>query len=58
MIKREWELWFETNEEYRITAAFYGTSTVFTVEELYQMFKQRLLDEMEESRKEKINDDD
>ncbi len=37
-----WEMFFKENEDYRIGYAFYQKGSTFTVEELYQAFKERL----------------
>ncbi len=46
----DWELFFRANEDYRILAsesnACYNAGGCFSVEELYQAFKQRLEDEL------------
>jgi hypothetical protein len=37
---------FKENEEYRLKATYYGCETKFTLEELYQAFKARMLQEV------------
>jgi hypothetical protein len=41
-----WESFFDEHKDYVVTARFYENSNGFTVEELYQAFKARLLDEV------------
>lgn len=41
----EWEKFFEQMDEYELKAIFYECSRNFTVEDLYQAFKARMLAE-------------